>query len=372
MSFFKETKDILTQQPLENNLSGPTQQMTAVRVRDVILSSDHPEWEKYGGPSSIGVIKYDILNRGNTSTNLRALPAAYPLYSHLRHIPLKNEIVFLLSAPAETLDESTLVEKKYYTDVVSLWNHPHHNGWVNKEDQTVGLSFEEQEINPLQPYEGDFILEGRYGQSLRFSTNYKTTPWQGVVGSPITILRNGQQDSSNGFDPINENIDKDRSSLYLTSDQLLPFTPANNNFASYNTKPIQGDKFKGSQVLLNSDRVYLNAREDSVILDANKSVGLSGKEVHVNANDVTVVESSKIQLGKDADQGILLGKDTIKLLGDLLDELNKVGKALTTAVSTPPGTPIVTLLESGQSLLLKANTLKSRLNSLPSKKSFVK
>ena len=63
----------------------------------------------------------------------------------------------------------------------------------------LGNNFQEKlSVRNLQPYEGDLIYQGRWGQSLRFGSTANNTPipnpWSksGEDGDPITIIKNGQ------------------------------------------------------------------------------------------------------------------------------------------------------------------------------------
>ena len=82
----------------------------------------------------------------------------------------------------------------------------------------------------MTPFEGDSIIEGRYGQSVRFGstvTDFKGfNPWSdtGENGSPITIIRNGQGRLTDPLDPFSttvENINSDGASIYLTTTQRI-------------------------------------------------------------------------------------------------------------------------------------------------------
>ena len=156
----------------------------------------------------------------------------------------------------------------YYFPNLNIWNHPHHNALpttkgisddASKRDykQTenglavrqiedegtnidLGDYFKEQtKIKPLLPYEGDTIIEGRFGNSIRFgSTNIgesileeNKNRWSdnSTVGDPILIIRNGQLEETDGKGWVHsiEDIDDDASSIYLTSNQKLDkFIPA--------------------------------------------------------------------------------------------------------------------------------------------------
>lgn len=375
-SFFSSvrTSQKLTSSPQESTKNSF---YLSARVRDIILDSSHPEWGKYGGPSSIGGVKYQLLSILEDVEDTTTLPVAFPLVPYIKEIPVRGEVILILKGPSEDLQNSSANSKKYYIGPISIWNHPNHNASpeISPEPFKLGNYFEESgDINPLQVYEGDLVLEGRQGQSLRFTTSYTgITPWKGQQpGRPLTILSNGQEEIGNGYDPVTENPDKDSSSIYLTTDQIIPFTPSNTDRSSYNEPPIEGDKYDKNQILLNSGRVYINANEDHIIISSQLSTGVSGEEVHIDGTSKTVIESPKIELGVNATQGILLGEDTIKLLRELLTELQSLGTKLSIATSTPPGSIIPQLVDAGKSLITTARTLETRLKDLPSTKSFVK
>jgi hypothetical protein len=347
------------------------------RVKDIILDNTHPEWEKYGGPSSLGGVKYQLLSTLEDIEDTSTLPIAFPLYSFIKQVPVKGEIVLIMKGPSENLQDSSVNSKKYFIGPINLWNHPNHNASPEEALTNIPLGeyFEEAgDVNPMQIYEGDILLEGRQGQSLRFTTAYEgKTPWKGEEdGKPLIILSNGQENIGNGYDPVLEDLDKDFSSILLTSNQVINFTPSNTNRKSYISPPIEGGKYNKNQVLINSGRVFINANEDHILLAGSKSVGLSGEESHIDATSKIVIESPRVELGKDATQGILLGEDTIELLRQLLRELQSVGTKLSLATSTPPGSIIPQLVDAGKSLITATQTLETQLKPLLSTKSFVK
>ena len=160
---------------------------------------------------------------------------------------------------------------------IKIWNHPHHNalppinsnippsqqkdylqieaGSVrritdNSSEINLGNTFKERSnIHPLQPYEGDYIIEGRWGNSFRFGSTVSgsSNDWSisGTNGDPITILRNGQSPTSSikGWVPITEDINNDLSSIYLTSTQKLPFNVSSiNDYLSYTKSTPPSDR----------------------------------------------------------------------------------------------------------------------------------
>ena len=169
------------------------------------------------------------------------------------------------------------------------------------------------------PYMGDVLMEGRHGQSLRFGSTAKSqssiqNQWSaaGMNGDPITILRNGQpnQVDDMGWIPINESIRNDLSSIYLTSTQKLEdFKVASELYNSYTTPPTPPSQFTSPQVALNSDRVVINAKTDSVLLSSQKSIGMSTNgSVNIDAAS-HYISSNDVKLGsKNATQPVLLGR----------------------------------------------------------------
>lgn len=346
-----------------------------VRVVDIILDSTHPEWDKFGKESGIGTIKYELLSNAYSNPSTVSLPSASPLYSNIKHFPLKNEIVLLVTAPSEGLGSSTSNTKTYYTDIVSIWNHPHHSGYPKENTELdLGLNFKElPNVNPLLPFEGDIIHEGRQGQSLRFSTSYSNkTPWTGEEeGKPITILRNGQKATEEGYTLILEDINQDKSSIYLTSNQKLPLNEASNrDYASYkNNPPILPKDYNNAQVVINSDRLVFNSKEDHILLSSKKSINLNSTTSINLDTETAILQAEKIYLAnKDATEPLLKGNATVDLLEDLLSELRNIGTKLLTAANA--GGPVLAVQDAGAALIQKATTLTTQLESLKSKKTF--
>ncbi len=236
----------------------------AARVIDIILDVNHPRAEEFGGYDGIGTIFWSYVNEPNQAEDSKFLNSARPFFSFIKQYPLLNEIVLLIDAPnknytfaeLETTRNATL---KYYLPNVNVWNHQHNNALPDmvyhleeKEDRNydatgntiirtaegdnsvevpLGNYFKENlSIQPLLPFEGDTIVEGRFGNSIRLGAtakeaNDKTAySTKGETGDPITIIRNGAlvEEKDNGWEHTIENINTDHSTIYLTSNQVLP------------------------------------------------------------------------------------------------------------------------------------------------------
>ena len=204
------------------------------RVISIILDDTHPRYEELGGTKAIGAVEIVEVSSGtadySTTSQNQNYRVAFPLQPGVKNYPLINEIVYLVSQPTKKIQLRTGAKALYYLSVVNLWNHPHHNaipysagsstpensknyqdsalGSTNKlTDSTGVIKFgeyfkERPNIYPLQPFEGDLIYEGRWGNSIRLSgTAPDKNPWStvGSQGDAITIIRNGQTDNSKDF-----------------------------------------------------------------------------------------------------------------------------------------------------------------------------
>jgi hypothetical protein len=363
---------------LGNNLPNISTNNTAVRVKSIVLDENHPRFNELGGWNGLGTIEFQSVEN---PLELPIYPTARPIYPNVKNYPLENEIVFLLSMPNTNIGSSTTSTQNYYISVISLWNHPHHNGYPSNPntppptqqkdyqqtgdgsvrrvtDQSteinLGKTFKERSnIHPLLPFEGDVIYEGRWGNSIRIGSTVKNTPniWSsdGNNGDPIMIIRNGQSvnTSPEGWIPIVEDINNDISSIYVTSTQKLPLkssTPI--DYFSYKTnKPDSPNQYSGPQIVLNSGRLILNSKTDHILLSSKKSINLNAVDsINFDTAGNVIIQSGKLFLGsKDATEPVLLGDTTIKLLTELVNSLNQFMIICSNAVSTTPGTPLGTL-----------------------------
>ena len=313
------------------------------RVVDVILDDNHPEWDKLGRSEALGAIKYRVLNTSIVEEDPEKLPTAFPLVSSFKTLPLKNEIVLLLVAPSGELDSSNLNSKVYYHTIVNLWNHPNHGGFPQDTDSELELGDGVEEltdVNPLQPFAGDVIIDGRNGQSLRFTgfpSNKNPFTDQSNNGLALTILSNGQKPGNQPFDSVVEDINEDSSSIYLTSDHKIPLKQVRDKTNSYgfNKKPIKADQFKGSQVMVNSGRLYFSAKEDGIFFNSNQFLELQSNIINLDAENEVSIDGKLIFLGKDAanapqsiKEPALLGNQTAIFLNSVVNIVKEMATAM--------------------------------------------
>jgi len=374
----------------------------AVRVLNIILDETHPRFKELGEWNGLGIIEYeDIINPLPSPS----LPIARPLTGNFKNLPLINEVVYLITLPNTEIESISSNTIEYYINIVSLWNHPHHNAfptfpntlpptqqkdYIQTEagnvrrvtDQSteifLGKTFKERSnIHPILPLEGDMIYEGRWGNSIRIGSTVKDSPnnWStvGEDGDPILIIRNGQGiQTEEGWVPTVEDINNDDSSIYSTSTQKIPLKASSTNYDSYKTAPTSPDQYAGKQIIINSGRLVFNSTTDHILLSSAQTIGFNAvKGFNFDTKANFVVGAPSIKLGsKNATEPLLLGNQTVNLLNQLIVNLQAFMTICSTLVSTPPGTPLGPLnIVAGQMSTI-LNGLQQNLNSIKSKNNF--
>ena len=229
------------------------------RVNDILVSPKTKTdnfFQEAGGWTGLGSVKFTPIGT-TVDTGTATKLIARPLFTNIIQYPILNEIVMIFQAPSYDLNSDPQAKTYYYLTTVGVWNSVHHNifpdintfnkniskGVSQKEILSLGNSFEEKvDVRNLLPEEGDVLVEGRWGNSIRFSS---TTPqkqpnnsWssQGEIGSPITIIRNGQTNvdiNPEPWVPVYEDINYDGSSIYMCSGQDIPLDLASKNLTSF-------------------------------------------------------------------------------------------------------------------------------------------
>tara|TARA_Y100000034_G_C6901199_1_gene416865 strand:- start:2444 stop:3766 length:1323 start_codon:yes stop_codon:yes gene_type:complete len=389
------------------------------RVLDIILSPSHPLFKSHGYWSSIGSIVYSVIDPDKSS-----ISAQSPEFSSEENVPRMAKPYCLNNITYPTVNEIVLIFRLrlpnpinplnpygyFYTSPFNLWNQSNSNfmpSSLKTPDETstnsslidsyqetpIGLpipppedqpypppfpknstnslsqdTFSEKPSKPLLPFAGDVIIQGRYENSIRFSSTSKpkysdsSNNWSesGDNGSPIILLKNGQNSllSPSLAIPITEDINKDFSSIYATSTQKIPIEVKNENYTSYSSPvyiPELPSQYTNPQVIINSDRLVFNAKKDSILLSAEKSVFLgANSSLNFNAGINVVIECSDIKLGdKSAVEPLILGDTFLKNLNVVLTKLDHLCTQLSVDQIWPAGAPV-----ANGGVITVANSLK--------------
>ncbi len=271
--------------------------------------------------------------------NVFARPASFN-----RRIPLIGEQVLVMTAPVHDYSARPLKAHNYLyfnpynatDDLVlhqfpKLWSRSKHvkggaAGPRLADKEKPGYTFPKNPklTNNLQIFEGDDIIEGRFGQSLRFGSTvegdmskYDKKPnWKGGSNTdPVIVMRIKKPTSSGdynlNFDQKNnpkskkyviEDITSDESSIYLFSTQKLP------NFKAgfqRNRDVLKIPSWSsGGQIIINSDRVILNAKKDKIFL--------IGKSDSIVTAEKVLLQSKKFKVDLD---------DLMEYINDMCKEM---------------------------------------------------
>jgi len=385
------------------------------RVKDIILDENHPLFSQYGGWDGMGLILFENIEKGATTNIL----FAKPLYPQNKNYPLLNELVLLFLLPNQGIGESYGSKSWYYLSNINLWNTPHHNVYpdlnkVNISSTTQDISYQEVEaglsksntnpqpqedifnspnnpsqntfierddIYPLLYFSGDSIYEGRWGNSIRLGSTSKSKSqfkniWsEGTSknGDPIVIIRNGQPSKVNqkSWEPIVEDLNKDMSSLWMTSTQKVPFNSnVDNLFKPFSPQPLTPSTYNNPQIIGTSDRILLYAKKDDILLGAERSIDLSTNGTFKVNSSNFYVDNNKVRLGdKNATESLILGDSFLNEFKILLDSLNQLCSALTKDSIWPGGVPApnVEVNITAANLLLISTSLKAKLSTFKSR-----
>jgi hypothetical protein len=294
------------------------EEMVEAIVEDVIVNDEHPLFDSDVG-YSVGSIRFRAINY-NATSNEQQLNWAYPIDANSEEFPLKNEIVRVFKA----------LNRFYYTTKINLGNNATHQAYFGIHS-TTGPSLIGTEINTniaksayapsneaadqdklgeyfskdkvvyrLRHWEGDRIIEGRTGNSIRFGSAWlderihkNVFASENENQSPNMLFRVGPADALPVPDSyagrVVEDINLDKTSLWMVSDQIVPIRLATVN-EQVHGKSIQNypSVFGGGQFIVNSDRVVLNSRTEQIMLHARNGVNLT------SATDITLDSTRNI------------------------------------------------------------------------------
>ena len=385
---------------------------TQAVVLDVVVNEEHIDYGRTG--FNVGTVRFKYLDRGGHRDSVKTAFYAYPMEVDVQSYPLIGEIVLVQKIkgnhfysrrmnvnkrlqlnsfpnildrvkPTKTKqDNSRAIQQARGGQLVQSSNDPAEN-LTNENYQRRDALFN------LKHFDGDVIIQNRYGATLRFGSsqselalNQKTEPPESEDGSnvilgptvplnndPIIIMRVGERELPNltrstGYGLIVEDINRDDSSFVLASNQQINFhfatTDSDVHFRSskrFTTKfPIIADitgepdgltksSLMGNQSLLNSGRLVLNAKTDNIILSSGQDfISLTNKDTIFDTGEDFVVGAKQVYFLKNATSSVnkvdwsaagykenydsaALAGEIIRVFKELLTELLKPGAFIT-------------------------------------------
>ena len=275
----------------------------------------------------IGAIRFrKIYSQQNLSDD--QLMIAYPLNLNIVDFPVRGETVFI----------QKIYDKFYYTDRVNIYNNPNNSsaigssqkfnvGKIKKSKKTLdtaesgvvedtsstsdvflGEYFRPNfNIRSLIPNEGDTLIQGRFGNTIRLGS---------VDNAPTIKLRAGQISDFEKFDEgdalieelsektintsLEENINLDASSMWMTTDETVSLTPATIEDPNIYPTEVAPAEFSGKQIILNSGRLIFNSKENGILGFSNGPIDFSTLNTFgVSAKQDLNLYSPTISIGRD-------------------------------------------------------------------------
>ena len=360
-----------------NNTVGIVVDIILDDTSELLLKYDFSEVEQKN-TSNIG---FAAIRPVKDATSATKQNKAYPPFNPEEGIPLVGETVQLIDVAGRLHYKRTIsgninignartdIDVKTYPhtqpaggsgaselSTANATGTPSGGGGTDDRKTEIGKYFKEQQVNPLKLYEGDKLIQSRFGQSIRFS-GYNNGEGEDRKFAPTIILRNRQNSESlnklKKGSLTEEDVNKDGTIIAITSgDYKLNFQPGiidDGGSSNFETKPTHFESYpselKGSdQLLVNSDRIILSAKSKEMIFyskgnwgfisDGKMSIdnGKAGADLDFNG-DVRVTTNDnntyilggkgQIYLNTESDAEPLVRGQTLQgLLEELIDAIN--------------------------------------------------
>lgn len=318
--------------------------MIVAEVVETKMAFKPNQKDRYGNSLPIGSIEIRI---GSHDTNLGQVRNVYarPAFWN-RRIPLIGEQVMIMLAPGndETTDGISGQSFMYFsplnsTDDLVLHQFPFlftrdqekklpPPGQRKADQKSPGYTFPKspKKTDSLQPFEGDDLFEGRFGQSIRFGSSVvgdmsvydKKPTWKGTSNTDPIIIMRVKKPSGSGNSSIGqvgsqfkstakytiEDFGDDDASIYISTTQMLNKFKA--GFDKNLDTKIMGNWQGKSQIIVDAERVIINAKKDKAFLIGAKQVVVTGKTVLFQSDKYKVdlddlMDFLKKWLGYDSD-----------------------------------------------------------------------
>ena len=237
----------------------------AFEVQDVIKATTRGADRFEGG--AYGAVRGTFINNPHQEILGEVV---LPLMPNITNIPLVGEHVVVTEYNGQ----------HYYTSIINRKNSPNENAisgasGIYEKNTKFGETFEKsKKISRITVNEGDIVYEGRFGNSIKLGSNPKNQ-------APNIRIRAGQDKQYDLVNlPAKENINKDGSSIYLSTDETISIY--NPNFP---TKIV-----KGNSIVINSDKLFFNGRKGNVDIRASNKMYLEADEIFINAKKAGTIK----------------------------------------------------------------------------------
>jgi len=126
----------------------------------------------------------------------------------------------------------------------------------------------------------------------------------------------------------------------------------------------------GEQIIINSGRVTLNSKDDSIFLFGKKAIGFSSAgTINFDSDDKFIVNSPQIYLGLNSVEPLVKGNQLELILNDLLDSLNNLGNKLLFAQDSN-GIFLTSVMTASKTLVADIKRLRPLIKDIKSNQNF--
>ena len=333
------------------------------------------------GSQTVGQIRYR--QTSDLSIPAEQLPKADPFDKNFKSLPILNEQVEIYEGqggnvyyrrigtddnPTQTAFINANVKnfspEKDEKQTTTSYKNTQETGIANtnqdasKQPGSYGAYYEPQVgIHKLKLYEGDTLIESRFGQSIRFSAYNNLNGGTDNNGNPkpafapTLIIRNKEASENNKKErgvTVEEDINRDGSVIVMSSGQhqlgFIPGVVDDKGKSDFKTQPDSfGElpKLIGDQMLLSSGRIILSSKNAETMIYSKKNFGIVsdgavsidtklGMDISVG-DDINIVTADRdvnivsgkgsIFLGSEDLEAMVKGKKLVELLNELLQAI---------------------------------------------------
>jgi hypothetical protein len=303
--------------------------------------------------SNVGEIRYRVISTNGSNdrnVNIEDLPRALPTNVHFVVLPLIGERVVIHMSPGEQTNafySAPLNTSNKVTDSVSVVMtavaRPSDPAAAVQNRQIENIQVTQPAAAPaeietfmsqvrtrhLRATPGDVMLQGRFGNTIRLGSSLFMPETQLTPISPNILLTAGQWETPKEISTVQEtpysayfeNINNDKSSIWMVSDQYVPFMAAT---AHSESKPgrkahlrsaeVRTQEYTGAQIFINSDRVIINSKKNEISLFSNTEINLSAmKSVTVDTESSIFLHANR-NVKITANQNIVLAGKKIDII----------------------------------------------------------
>jgi len=257
--------------------------------------------------SKIGAVKarLDINEQGQKFKNARTY---YPLDPNILQVPVKGEHVLCCEFGGEYYYISKLNRRKSAPE-----NSNFGASAFRRLAEGIVFSFGKyfnppSRVKKLFIREGDTIIQGRFGNSIRLGSNQHQSgsfDKRNLTESPNVKIVAGAFTNGSVYseslvsDISSEIVQEEKSSVYLTTDEYVPYEDVGVKSTFDNNETY----FK-PQVIIQSDRIVFNSKGD------DGGIGIYSRDnVEIKSADKVEIDSPTIDIGSNSLVPAVLGND---------------------------------------------------------------